>query len=764
MIIGKSIPRVDAMDKVLGRAKFTEDLIPPDALVAKVLHSTFANGLIKSIDVSQAASLPGVEKIVTCFDVPDIQFATPGHPWSLDLDHRDVADRKLLNQRVRHWGDCIAAVVAIDELTAEKALRLIKVDYDEYPPLMNVEDAINADDGNIIHEEYPSNVLKKTAYSEGDINKELENKSTQKCEGLYQTDAVQHCHIENACSFAYMEGERIVVVTSTQIPHIIRRIIAQALGISYGLVRVIKPCVGGGFGNKQDAIYEPLNAFLSMQCGGKCVALTLSREETFHSSRTRHGIDFYLTTWVDNTGKIIARKSRVVSNQGGYASHGHTIAANASSGYRNLYHQDALEQETMTVYTNKCAGGAMRGYGIPQINFAMESHIDDIARLIDMDPIIFRQKNMMQLGDLDKQTGIICHSNGLSECLDIGKKYTDWEQKRASYKNQTGNLRKGIGMAIFSYKSGAYPSAMEIGSARVILVQDGSILVEMGATEIGQGADTVFTQIASESLSIPYDQIHVVSTQDTDHAPFDTGAYASRQTYVSGAALKQTCQILKNKLIKYASEMLAQPENTLDIKNGHIVNKNNDMPVVSLKDLAMTAFYSRDHALHITAESSYQCKDNTYSLGCCFAEVEVNINMGHIKIENIINVHDSGKIINPVLASAQVHGGMAMGIGYAMYEQMLYDRNGHLLNGNLLDYKIPTAMDIPELKTAFFETNDPSGPYGNKSLGEPPTIPVAAAIRNAVLCATGVAIDKLPLNPPNFIKSFMHAGLLQEKK
>jgi len=761
-MIGKNIIRVDALDKVMGRAKYTEDLTPPNALVGKVLHSTFANGIVKSIDIRKAEQMDGVEKIVTCFDVPDIQYATPGHPWSLDLEHRDVADRKILNQRVRHYGDCIAAVVARNESIADEAINLLKLEYEEYPVLLDPIEAMDPASC-LIHAEFPNNILKKTSYSEGDLQTIDPSEVYVKYTATYKTKPVKHCHIENACSFAYMEGDRVVVVTSTQIPHIVRHVIAQALGIPFGRVRVVKPYVGGGFGNKQDVLYEPLNAFLTMQVGGRCVRLDMNREENFLSTRTRHGIEFQLETEVAKDGKILTRRSKAISNQGGYASHGHTIVANATSGYRNLYHQNALRQEAITVYTNICSGGAMRGYGIPQINFAMESHMDDLALLLNMDPIEFRRINMMREGDIDAPTGIICHSNGLDECLETGCNYINWAQKRKLYSNQSGNIRKGVGMAIFSYKTGAYPSAMEIASARVILTQDGSVQIEMGATEIGQGADTVFTQIAAETLSIKPENVHIVTTQDTDHAPYDTGAYASRQTYVSGMALKQTCMQLKQKIICYAAELLEQPQQILDISDSGIIETENRAVLISLKELAMTSFYSRKHATHITAESSFQCKNNTYALGCCFAEIEVNIPIGRIKILDIINVHDSGRIINPALATAQVHGGMAMAIGYALSEQMLYDEKGKLLNGNLLDYKLPTSMDIPDLHVKFVETNDPTGPYGNKSLGEPPTIPVAAAIRNALLNATGVAVNHLPLNPQNLIKEFNQVGFFSKE-
>lgn len=762
MIVGSSITRVDAKDKALGRSKFTEDLVPGNALFAYVLHSTIANGKVLSMETSKAQALPGVVKVVTCFDVPDIQYATPGHPWSLDESHRDVADRKILNQRIRHYGDCIAAVVAENELIAKRALKLIEVRYEEYPVLLTPDEALKPGAGDI-HEDFPGNIVRRTAYEEGDWDAATQRPGLMRFAQAYDTQAVQHCHIENPGSFAYMEGDRVVVVTSTQIPHIVRRVIGQALGIPWGRVRVIKPYVGGGFGNKQDVIYEPLNAFLSMQVGGRCVYLPLSREETFHSSRTRHAIHFELETWVNPDGTLAARRSRAVSNQGGYASHGHTIVANATSSYRNLYRQQALRQEAVTVYTNICTGGAMRGYGIPQINFAMESHMDDLALRMGMDPVEFRRKNMLREGDLDKGTGIVCHSNGLDECLAAGCRYIHWSEKRARYQNQTGNLRRGLGMAIFSYKTGAWPSAMEIGSARVVLNQDGSVQVQMGATEIGQGADTVFTQMAAQSIGIPLERVHIVSVQDTDVTPFDTGAYASRQSYVSGAALKQTCLKFKEEVIAYAAGLLHRDKGGISLTDGVLVDDQTGDALMSLSELAVTSFYNSDGARHITAESTYQCQDNTYALGCCFAEIEVDLAMGHIRVVNIVNVHDSGRIINPVMARAQVHGGMSMGLGYALSEQMLYDKKGKLLNGNLLDYKMPTAMDVPELGVRFIETVDSSAPYGNKSLGEPPAIPVAAAVRNALLNATGVAVNRLPLSPQRLVEEFMAAGLLPEE-
>ena len=421
-----------------------------------------------------------------------------------------------------------------------------------------------------------------------------------------------------------------------------------------------------------------------------------------------------------------------------------------------------LEADAYTVYTNISTGGAMRGYGIPQLDFAMECHMDDLAAAIGMDPIELRLKNCMKLGYIDPGTGITCYSSGLVECIQKGKEYIRWEEKRKAYQGQTGDLRRGVGMAMFSYKTGVYPISLETASARLVLNQDGSVQVHMGATEIGQGADTVFTQMAAETVGLQEENVHIVSMQDTDVAPFDTGAYASRQTYVSGMALKKAALEFKAKILDYAEYLLGRPADTLDILDGWIVPAGSGEMLLSLGDLAMNAFYSLDRSVHITAEATHQCKTNTFAFGCCFAEVEVDIPVGKVRVLDIINVHDSGVLINPKLAEAQVHGGMSMGLGYALGEQLLFDAKGRPLNANLLDYKLPTAMDTPELHAAFVQTVDSSAPYGNKALGEPPAIPVAPAIRNAVLHATGVAVDSLPMSPQKLVEAFMQAGLIDK--
>jgi xanthine dehydrogenase molybdenum-binding subunit len=772
MSVGKSEKRVDAYEKVTGRAKYTGDFVHGKMLVGKVLHSTIANGMVKSMDITEAEKIPGVVKIFTCFDVPQNQYPTAGHPWSTEVAHQDISDRLLLNKRVRIFGDDIGAVVAEDEVAATRAIRAIKVEYEEYKPCVTIEDSLENTE-HPIHDEQPDNVLKHHSFELGNYEEAIQEKKLIILEKTYKTQSVQHCHIEPAISYAYMEEGRIVVVSSTQIPHIARRVVAQALGLPWGMVRIIKPYIGGGFGNKQDVLYEPLNAWLSTQVGGRCVRLEISREETFACTRCRHAINFTMKTAFRADGRLVARKLVAYSNQGGYASHGHAIVANAANEFKQLYQDEkATKADAYTVYSNIASGGAMRGYGIPQAVFAIESHIEDLAFLIKMDPIEFRLKNCMRKGYKDPVTGITAYSDGLVDCLIKGKEAVHWDEKRALYENQRGPIRRGIGCAIFNYKTGVYPISLETASARMVLNQDGSIQLQMGATEIGQGADTVFSQMAAEALGIPIEKVHICSTQDTDISPFDTGAYASRQTYVSGKAIVKTAQSLKEKILEYASDLLCKGMageegkgpflscKELDLVDGAIVEKGTTKPILTLDNLALESTYSLRHSNHLTAEETIHCTDNSFAFGACFAEIEVDIPLGKITVLRILNVHDSGKLINPKLAEAQVHGGMSMGLGYGLSEQMLYSEKGELLNGNLLDYKLPTALDTPELEALFVENYDPSGPFGNKALGEPPAIPCAPAIRNALLQATGVSVNSLPLSPQKLFEHFSQAGLL----
>jgi xanthine dehydrogenase molybdenum-binding subunit len=760
-IVGQSVQRLDAIEKVTGKARYAEDYFERDMLVGKVLRSPHAHALVKRIDADRARALPGVEAVILPGDLPARKFGTAGHPWSLDPGHRDIQDRLILTDKARFVGDAIAAVVAVDLLTAEKALGLIEVEYEVLPFVLTPEDAMKPG-APTLHEERPDNVLGSFGNGFGDLDAELDQ-ADHVFEGQFETSIVQHCHIENHNAFAYRDTHgRIVIHSSTQIPHIVRRVVAQALGLSWGMVQVIKPTIGGGFGAKQDVVIEPLVAAMTLAVQGRPVRYALTREEVFIDSRTRHAMKIHLKTAVSRDGRLLGIGVKLLSNSGAYASHGHAIAMAGGTNFRSLYGFRTVKFEPVTVSTNLPVAGAMRGYGSPQMYFALESHLEDIARALKLDPIAFRQQNLVGPGHTDPLTGITVRTMGIPECIERGKALIQWDEKKKAYAGQTGERRRGVGMACFGYASGTFPFGLELAGARIVMAQDGSVTLQVGATEIGQGSDTVFAQITAEVLGLTLDMVHVVSRQDTDITPFDPGSYASRQTCVTGVAVRKAALEARAKVLAIAARKCGLDLEALDIRDCMVVEKALGRPVCSLEDVAMDSYYDRIHADPIRSDVSANVQNSAMSYGATFMAVEVDLPTGRIEVLELYNVHDSGVIINPMLAEGQVHGGVSMALGAALLEQLLFDpATGRALNNNLLDYKLPTIMDTPKINAAFVRTVDPCGSFGAKALGECPVISPAPALRNAVLDATGVAFNRIPLYPQAVFERFRAAGLLE---
>ena len=758
MYVGTSVQRVDAYDKVTGRAKFTEDLCPRDALTAKVLHSTIAHGYVRSIDTAEAEKIPGVVKIFTCFDVPDLPFPTDGHIWH--LGEHDNMDRLLLNRHVRLYGDDIAAVVAEDPVTADRALKALKVEYEELPFYLTPQEAMQ-EDAVRIQENKPGNICGQTHLNIGDYDAVTAEPGLLVFDNWYHVPTVQHCHIENHECYAYEEAGKIVVVSSTQIPHIIRRCVGQALGKPWGSVRIVKPYIGGGFGNKQDALYEPLCAWLSTQLGGRCVHLQCTREETFYANRVRHSFDMHMVTHVRPNGKIAARKLQVWSRQGGYTSHGHGVTENAIDAFTHIYTYDACQSDGWTVYTNTPSGGAMRAYGFPQMLFGVESQMEDIAERLGMDSVELRRMNMMPVGFINGFNKAENFYDSLNQCLDRGLELFHYKERLERCKNQTGPIRRGVGMAIFYYTAGVWPVSVEHSSCRMVMNQDGSIQVQLGETEIGQGADTAFAQMAADAVGLPLEMVHVVSRQDTDVTPIGLGVFASRGTYVASYSIRQTGELLKRRILEHAEVMTRQPAFNLKLEDGVIYRIGDNKRLCDMQELAQHALYNLEHSKHLTAETSADVKNNAFNFGCTFAEVEVDIPLCRVKVLDMLNVHDCGKVINPALAAGQVHGGMSMALGYALSEKQDFDpETGRPRNLHFTAYGLPTTMDHPALQSEFVENYEPTSGFGNRALGEPPAVSGAPAIRNAIFHATGVGLSELPMNASVLYQQFREKGLL----
>lgn len=760
MQLGLSYLRIDALTKVTGRAKYADDISMVGMLYAKYVRSTIAHGFVAEIDYSQALALPGVVNIFTWQDVPQIPFATAGHAWTLDAKKRDIADRLLLTRHVRHFGNGIAIVVARDELTAEKAAAAVKITYEELP-VITCPEAAKAADAINIHSN--GNLLKQTQITANEPASAIE-KCQHQFSGRFTTPIVQHCHMESVTSFAWMEQSvRIIIVSSTQIPHIVRRIVAQALDMSWSKIRVIKPHVGGGFGNKQDVLEEPMAAFLTLKLGGVPVKVMLSREECFYASRTRHAFRIDAELGITSDGVLKGYQLDVLSNTGAYASHGHSIAGAAANKVAYLYPRSAFGYQATTCYTNLPSAGAMRGYGAPQVTFALESLLDDAAAKLGIDPVEIRLINAARTGDSHPINHSIIQSAGIIECLTKGRELFNWQTRKAACQQMSGDIRSGVGVACFSYTSNTWPAGVEIASSRLLLNQDGIVNVQIGATEIGQGSDTVFAQMVAETLGMPVNMINVISTQDTDITPFDPGAFSSRQSYVTAPALQEAAQTLRQKIVQHAAIMLSQSESDLTIINGKLVSlSQTEKILMTVADVAMDTFYNPELGGQLSAESSCKTTNNPPAFGCTFVDLTVDIPLCKVTINRILNLHDSGRILNPKLAEGQVHGGMGMGIGWALYEELIVDeKSGIVRNANLLDYKMPTMLDLPELECVFIDNYEPQSAYGHKSLGEPPIISPAPAIRNALRMATGIAINSLPLTPKRLFREFVQAGLIR---
>lgn len=755
-VVGKNSPRWDAISKVTGKAEYTDDLPNKKMFYGKICRATIAHGLVKSLDIREALKVPGVIKVLTPEDVPDYRFATAGHPHSILPDVDECKDRSILTKKVRLYGDEIAGVIAENEMAAEIGVSKIKVDYEVFPFYLTPEEAMS--EGAIEIHAGTGNIIADTRTDIGDVEKAFKE-ADYIFEDDYRTQIVQHCQMENQTAYAYQDVDnRWVCVSSTQIPHLVRHVLGDAFNMPIGSFRVIKPFVGGGFGNKQDIIIEPLTVAMSMAVGGRPVMIALTREEVFGWTRTRHAFNFKLKMGVTKKGFINAIETRIISQGGAYASHGHSTTFVGEENIHILYNVKNYRAHSTTVYTNTATGGAMRGYGTPQIAFAVGAITDKIARKLGMDPIEFQLKNVVKEGDIAHYNKIEHFTNGLRECIKKGKEIFDWDKRKRMIKNkETDIVKYGIGLSAVCYGSNTRPGApgIEIAGCRLILNQDGSIKLMLGATEIGQGSDTVLAQMVAEIIGVPFKWIIVDKTTDTDIAPFDPGAFASRQTYVTGLAIRKGAKKLKKKIKKAVKAFYPKIDpHMIDIINGNIVYKNSGDIIEGLGELALKTYYDISKGSCLTTDVSYTCLTNSYAACVTFTEVEVDIDTGKVNIIDIINVHDAGTIINPLLAEGQVHGGMSMGIAYGLSEELQYDKTtGKPLNNNLLDYKIPTFMDMPDLQCSFVEKNDPISSFGNKALGEPPACVPAPAIRNAVVDAIGVELNSLPINPQKVLEA-----------
>ena len=752
-IVGQSVPRIDAKEKVTGRAKFCDDLDFADILYARILRSPYAHAKILKIDTSEAEKLEGVRGVLTPEDVPKIPYNSS---WR-GAFHFGVLpeDEYVLDETVRFIGDKVAAVAAEDPFTAEKALELIRVEYKELPAVFDSQEAMKPEAPKI---HAKGNIARHALLNVGDVEKGL-READYIFEGSYETQRVQHCTLETHGSIASLDpfSGRLTVWSSTQVPFNIRFVLSAVLAMPMSKIRVIKPYVGGGFGGKDELFDEPIVALLSKKTG-RPVKIQYSREEDIISSRTRHPSIIELKTGVKKDGTLTARLLKAITNTGAYAAAGPQVTYCVGFRWLALYRCPNMKFEGYCVYTNEPISGAYRGYGNPQSNFATETQMDEIAEKLGIDPVELRLKNVVRQGDIHPGTGWVLDSCALDECIRRGAERLGWRSKRALQRGKN----RGVGMGVNVHNTNSKPFIHEHSSAVVKVNEDGTIMLLTGTAEIGTGSTTVLAQIVAETIGARFEDVTVVSG-DTDATPYDLGAYASRTTHLGGNAAMMAAAKAREEFLKQASQMLRAPVEDLAVKNSQIYTKGDPSKKVTFYEVAHEIHYG-DNPRDVTCSASYVPPTNAPPFAAQFAEVEVDTETGKVKVLRIVSAHDCGRAIHPELAKGQVEGAILQGIGYALTEAMIV-KEGKTLNANLKDFKLPTACDMPEdVEVLLVEPYEPTGPYGAKGIAESALVSIAPAIANAIYDAIGVRIRELPITPDKILEALRENALVEGGK
>jgi CO/xanthine dehydrogenase Mo-binding subunit len=760
-VVNKIVPSIDGKGLIMGRPAYTDDLAEKNSLIVKVLRSPHPFARIVSIDDSIAKKIPGVKLILTHKDFERRPFTRAGQGYPEPSPH----DKFVLDEYVRHIGDEVCCVACIDDETCEKALKAIKVEYEILEPVLDLETAI--DHPSVIHPEeeihemFPigfepkRNIAASYKMHVGDVEKSLQE-SDVVIEETFYTQAQAHVMLEPHTVNARIDFQnRLVLYSSTQTQIHVRRILSQTLDIPLSRIRVIKPRVGGGFGGKQALHGEMLVSAVTLRTGLPS-KMVFTRKEVFESSYSRHPMKIKMRLGAMKTGELKAIDCYILSDTGAYGEHALTVFMVAGSKVLPLYNKvDSVRFYGDVAYTNHTPAGAFRGYGAIQGNYALESAIDMMAERLGIDPLEFREKNMIKenetspifeiMGEGTEGTAMNMDSCKLPYCLQRGKELIHWNQTYPKKQVAPHKIRS-VGMAIAMQGSGI--PYIDMGSAAIKLNDDGFYNLLVGATDIGQGSDTVLAQIAAEALMCEVEDV-IVYSSDSDLTPFDTGAYASSTTYVSGNAVYKAAMNMKQMLIEEAAKVF-QTE-PVEVSFDGVIFTAKDKSI-TLKDLSNRLYYNEDQKQLLSVDSYVGHKSPPpFMAGYC--EIEVDTETGEIDILHYVSVVDCGTTINPMLARGQVEGAIIQGLGMARYEEVKYAKNGRLITNDLFNYHIPTRLDVKQLTTEFADSYEESGPYGAKSVGEIGIDTPPAALANAVYNAVGVRITSLPITPEKIIKA-----------
>lgn len=745
-VVGKRVPRWGAEEKVTGAAKYAVDIEVPGALVGKVLGSPHAHANIVSIDTSAAEKLPGVVAVLTFKDVPKTLYTPNRHELILHHPTNELRDMYVLTDKARFVGDKVAAVAAVDEQTAQKALELIKVTYEVLPPVLDAGEAVKPG-APAIHAFAPNNIAHHIAFPgcRGDVEQGFKEADCV-VEETFHTARQMISPLEpSSCTASLGADGRITVWSLCQSAFLMRRKVAGIFDLPEGMIRWMTPHVGASFGKYGSLSLEPVCIALTLKTG-KPVKIEYTREEDSSRNETRQTYSAVAKLGVKNDGTLTALQDKVIVDGGAYYSrNGMTTMAKMGS-FAGLYHCPNVFAEADCVYTNVLTTGGIRGYGNSEAMSMLEQLVDKAAKQIGMDPIEMRLKNIKRAGDPDGK-GLPMETCSFEEMIRLGAEKIDWEKKRKQMK-EIGTKRYGIGMAIMADVSGAQPYSIQHRNASIKFNEDGSVSLLVTAYDMGQNLPGTCAQIAAEVLGLRYEDVYVV-TGDTDVTMFDTGIGASAGIYQVGHAVMNAALDAKKNLLERAAKQLGVTADELDVKDRQIYLKSNPQKGISIAEVAKKAIYNfeGDH-LNISGVGTFTPTKNPPPLAVVFAEVEVDIETAEVKPLKILYVADSGRIINPATAEGQVEGGIASAIGYSLTEQTVINKKtGVLQSNNFNSYRFPTTFEIPEIEVIFYEEAVPSGPFGAKGLGHGTTVAVNPAIANAIYDAVGVFLTSMPATP-----------------
>lgn len=745
--VNQPIRKKDAMALVTGKPVYTDDIAPKDCLVVKVLRSPHAHAEILEIKKDIAEKLPGIVCILTYEDVPQKRFTMAGQTYPEPSPY----DRLILDKRVRFVGDAVAIVAGETEKAVDQAMKVIKVKYDVLEPVLDFHEA--KDNPILVHPEdnwqalcpvgadNKRNLCASGLEEHGDVDKVIAE-SDVVVENTYHTKAVQQTMMETFRTYTQMDTYgRLNIISSTQVPFHVRRILSNALDIPKSKIRVIKPRIGGGFGAKQTVVAEVYPAIVTLKTG-RPAKIIYTREESLIASSPRHEMEIKVRIGANKDGHIRGIEVKTLSNTGAFGEHGPTTVG--LSGHKSipLYSKaEAFRFQYDVVYTNKMSAGAYRGYGATQGIFAVESAINELAVKLNMDPVALREMNLTREGDvMHAYYGETANSCTLDRCLERTAEMIGWKEKYPCRVMPDGKIR-GVGIAMAMQGSGI--SSVDTGSVSIKINDDGFYALTIGASDMGTGCDTILSQMAADCLDCSVDDI-IVYGVDTDVSPYDSGSYASSTTYVTGMATVKACQTLVDKMKAYGAEKLGCSVDDVEF-DGEKVYSLKDGSSISRKDIGNAIMCAGENALFATEAHSSPVSPPPFMAGA--VEVEVDPETGSVKLIDYAAVVDCGTVVNPNLARVQVEGGLVQGIGMALHENITYNEKGELAENSLMQYKIPTRMDMGKLRVEFDSSYEPTGPFGAKSIGEIVINTPAPAIAQAIYNATGLRFTELPITP-----------------